>query len=59
MVSFPYTYIKNILHGIIQQDTQPVGTIIHKSLKVPEGQISVLHGEAGDQGRRECSHYYQ
>jgi hypothetical protein len=32
-------------------DTQLVGTVIQKALKVPEWQISVLHSQAGDQKR--------
>jgi len=32
----------------ISLDTEPVGTIIQKSLKVPERQILLLHSQGGD-----------
>ena len=40
------TYIKYIDKDNIVQDTQLVGTVIHKSLNVPERHISVLQGQA-------------
>jgi hypothetical protein len=40
------TYIKYIDEDSILQDTQLVGTIIEKFLKVPERCISELHGQA-------------
>ena len=40
------TYIKYIDKDNIVQDTQLVGTVIHKSLSVRERHISVLQGQA-------------
>jgi hypothetical protein len=52
---FPSSYIKNIE----VRNAQPVGTVIQKSLKVPEWQIVVLHSQAGSQKRTICSQYHQ
>jgi hypothetical protein len=40
------SYTKNIDVIAILHDTQPVGTVIQKSLNVPEGQMSALHSQA-------------
>jgi hypothetical protein len=53
---FYSSYIKNIDVKSILQDTQPIGTVIQKSLKIPEWQMLALHSQAGDQKSRICSH---
>jgi hypothetical protein len=40
------SYTKCIEEGTIPQDTEPVGTVIQKSLKVFKGQMSALHSQA-------------
>jgi hypothetical protein len=42
------SYIKCIDGRSVLQDTKPVGTVMQKTLKVPEGQMSRLHSQAGD-----------
>ena len=43
----------------VGQDTEPVGAVMQKSLKVPEWQMWVLHSQAGSQKRRICDQYHQ
>jgi hypothetical protein len=57
--NFSFSYTKTVELRTIGYDTQPVGTVIQKSLKVPEWQISVLHSQAGSQKRWICSKYHQ
>ena len=56
---FSSSYTEMVELRTVGQDTQPVGTIIQKSLKVPEWQIWALHSQAGCQKRRICSQYHQ
>ena len=52
---FSSTYIKFVELVITGYDTQPVGTVMQKSLKVPEWQFSALHSQDRNQKRRICS----
>jgi hypothetical protein len=53
-----YSYVKYIEGGHVAPDTQLVGTVIYKTLKVSKWQASALHGQAGDQGSRVSSQYH-
>ena len=50
---------KNIDFRTIPHYNQLIGTVIQKSLKVPEWQMLVLHSQAGDYKHRICDHYHQ
>ena len=43
----------------VGRDTQSVGTVMQKSLEVPEWQMWVLHSQTGSQKSRICGQYHQ